>query len=172
MTNLDKFQSELGISEEKLTALYNHPDFNGLLTSLEESNPRFKDLPGDMKKLAMAMFLQGDTDKISGLWKFFFKRPIPTIEEFLTPEYIGSDASFYKPWSPWYKDLTTVFAPESMIYEWCLCLQQDTMIPLLDGRVVPIKDLVGSDPFYVYSYDEKRNITIGRAFGVRQTGVD
>ena len=46
------------------------------------------------------------------------------------------------------------------------------MIPLLDGRVVPIKDLVGSDPFYVYSYDEKRNITIGRAFGVRQTGVD
>ena len=154
MTNLDKFQSELGISEEKLTALYNHPDFNGLLTSLEESNPRFKDLPGDMKKLAMAMFLQGDTDKISGLWKFFFKRPIPTIEEFLTPEYIGSDASFYKPWSPWYKDLTTVFAPESMIYEWCLtgcigCLSSDTEF-LTEFGWKPISEYKESDKVGVY----------------------
>ncbi|NNK81919.1 MAG: hypothetical protein HKO92_02225 [Flavobacteriaceae bacterium] len=113
-------KKQLGISEEQLEKLYNHKDFNVIIKSLEESHPRFKDLPEEMKKLAMAMFLQGDTNKISGLWKFFYKRPIPTIEEFLTPEYIGSDAAFYQEWSPWYSDLKNVFAPDSMVHEFCL----------------------------------------------------
>jgi hypothetical protein len=117
---ISDIKKELGLSEKQLEELYNHPEFDSVISSLEETNPRFKDLPEEMKKLAMAMFLQGDPDKIKGLWKFFYKRPIPTIQEFLSPEFIGSESSFYKEWSPWYKDLENVFDPSSMIHEWCL----------------------------------------------------
>lgn len=36
------------------------------------------------------------------------------------------------------------------------CLSGDTMIPLLDGRTVPLEDLEGYGDFYVYSYDHNR----------------
>jgi len=51
------------------------------------------------------------------------------------------------------------------------CLTGDTTIPLLDGRVVPIQDLVGCAPFWVYSYDTSLGkIVPGRARDARLTG--
>lgn len=45
----------------------------------------------------------------------------------------------------------------------CSCFTGDTLIPLADGRSVPIKDLVGVDEFFVYSYDTKtKKNVIGR----------
>ena len=42
------------------------------------------------------------------------------------------------------------------------CLQGDTLIPLLDGTSVPIKDLVDKPSFFVYSQDlEKKKVVVG-----------
>ncbi len=51
------------------------------------------------------------------------------------------------------------------------CLTEDTKIPLLDGREVPVRELVGMEEFYVYSYDlTKKEIVPGRAHSCRKTG--
>ena len=50
------------------------------------------------------------------------------------------------------------------------CLVSNTKISLLNGKEVEIKDLVGIDEFYVYSYDFKKNqIVPGRAHSCRIT---
>jgi hypothetical protein len=47
----------------------------------------------------------------------------------------------------------------------CMCFPGDTLIPLLEGYSIPIKDLVGKDHFYVYSFDtDKRKIVIGKGY--------
>lgn len=44
------------------------------------------------------------------------------------------------------------------------CLPGDTVIPLADGTEIPIKDLVGRETFWVYSYDhEADKIIAGKA---------
>lgn len=50
------------------------------------------------------------------------------------------------------------------------CLSGDTEILLASGESVQIKDLVGKDHFYVYSYDiEKKKVSIGKAHSARLT---
>lgn len=50
------------------------------------------------------------------------------------------------------------------------CLHGDTIIPLMDGTKSKIKDLVGRDKFYVYSYDyELGRIVPGLAYNVHQS---
>jgi len=52
------------------------------------------------------------------------------------------------------------------------CLTGDTRIPLADGFAVPIKDLVGQNGFYVYSYDLKNHrIVIAKGHTARKTGT-
>lgn len=46
-------------------------------------------------------------------------------------------------------------ADENPVSVRCTCFTGDTKVALADGSVVPIKDLVGREDFYVYSYDEK-----------------
>jgi hypothetical protein len=66
------------------------------------------------------------------------------------------------------KQLRSNFNP---IQTTCTCFTGDTLIPLLDGKSVPIKDLVGKDEFFVYSYDlNKSSIEVGRGFNCRKTG--
>lgn len=117
---IDDFQKQVGISEEKLKNLYSHPNFKKTIELLEKKNSRFKDLPEEIKRLAMAMFLQGDLNKVSSMWKLFYRRPIPTIEEFLSKEYLGSNSSFYVDESPWTQDLKYIFNPTSNILEWAM----------------------------------------------------
>lgn len=50
------------------------------------------------------------------------------------------------------------------------CLTADTMIPLLNGKEVPVKDLVEVPEFYVYSYDlMTHQVVPGRAHSCRKT---
>lgn len=49
------------------------------------------------------------------------------------------------------------------------CLDGDTEISLLDGREIKIKDLLGSDPFWVYSCKPDGEIVPGLAHSVRVT---
>jgi len=47
----------------------------------------------------------------------------------------------------------------------CTCFTGDTLIPLLDGYSVPIKDLVGKEEFFVYSFDlVSKKIVIGKGY--------
>lgn len=47
----------------------------------------------------------------------------------------------------------------------CQCFTGDTLIPLLEGYSILIKDLVGRDYFYVYSFDvNERKIVIGKGY--------
>lgn len=49
------------------------------------------------------------------------------------------------------------------------CFTADTKISLLDGREVPIKDLVGLDEFWVYSCKEDGTVVPGRGHSCRKT---
>lgn len=50
------------------------------------------------------------------------------------------------------------------------CLAGDTLIQLVDGNSIPIKDLVGKKEFYVYSYDLTTDrIVVGRGHSARKT---
>jgi nucleotide sugar dehydrogenase len=50
------------------------------------------------------------------------------------------------------------------------CFTGDTKISLLNGKEVPIKDLVGLPEFYVYSYDiNRQEVTVGRGHSCRKT---
>jgi len=49
------------------------------------------------------------------------------------------------------------------------CLTGDTKIPLLDGTEVCIKDLVGRNEFWVYSYDTNGSLHSGRGYDARLT---
>lgn len=56
--------------------------------------------------------------------------------------------------------------------EYNRCLVGDTPIQLVNGYSVKIKDLVGIDHFYVYSYDIKnKKIAIGKGHSAKRTGV-
>jgi hypothetical protein len=61
-------------------------------------------------------------------------------------------------------------APEGEHDDVC-CLSKDTLIPLLDGNIIAIKDLTGnSDDKYTYSLDDNNNIVAGRILRVWKKG--
>jgi hypothetical protein len=52
----------------------------------------------------------------------------------------------------------------------CGCFTGSTLIPLADGKSVPIKDLVGQKEFFVYSFDEKtKAFVIGKGYNCKVT---
>jgi hypothetical protein len=51
-----------------------------------------------------------------------------------------------------------------------LCLDGETIVPLLDGTKVQIKDLVGREKFWVYSCKEDGSLRPGLAHSARMTG--
>jgi hypothetical protein len=55
----------------------------------------------------------------------------------------------------------------------CSCFTADTLVMLANGTSVPIKNLVGKDEFFVFSYDlENKKPVIGRGHSARLTGMN
>lgn len=55
----------------------------------------------------------------------------------------------------------------------CACFTGDTLVVLANGDSVPIKDLVGKEYFYLYSYDIKnRKTVVGKGHSARLTKKD
>lgn len=50
-----------------------------------------------------------------------------------------------------------------------ICFTGDTLIPLLDGTTIPIKDLVGKEEFWVYACKENGELRPGRGHSARLT---
>lgn len=53
------------------------------------------------------------------------------------------------------------FTIKQMSYDGFQCLSGDTRIPLLDGTTKIMKELVGSEPFWVYSINERGHVVPG-----------
>lgn len=71
----------------------------------------------------------------------------------------------------WKKEIPKIFASGTNEVALSGCLSGDTLIPLMDGSRVPIKDLVGRKNFKVYSYDLNTNqFTAGNAVRAFSTG--
>jgi hypothetical protein len=81
-------------------------------------NPRYREIPTEQRKTALALIMTGQMTSIPTLEKLYLKRKIPKIDEFLTSEYIGEDAVTLFP--QWRRDLCEVFAKDSTIRKW-LC---------------------------------------------------
>lgn len=75
---------------------------------------------------------------------------------------------------PWIDDVTLVDNGDGTgtLYAAEVCFTEDTMIPLLDGMAVPIRDLIGKDHFWVYSLAEDGSLRPGRGHSAKLTGKD
>jgi len=104
---------------DEVIKLYGTEGFEELLKEVEDSNPRFNDLPLETKKFAIGLIMTGKVlGKVPGLNLGYYTRRIPTIEEFLTAEYIGDTSQVL--FGKWKDDLIKVFSPDSTILQWSL----------------------------------------------------
>ena len=105
-----------------LEKIFNSKKFNDLYKKIEQSNARFRDLQESQKRLALAIILSGKSDIIPSLHRLVFIRPVPSIEDFLSPDFIPTVSQFYDAdkGNPWRKDLIKVFSPDSAVLEWIL----------------------------------------------------
>jgi hypothetical protein len=111
----------ININPDDVKRISESEEFNKLLSDLNQNNPRFREIPADHQKLAVILLMSGNIDSIEGLERLYTKRPIPTIEEFLTPEYLGEAGSFFfDPSNLRRKELLEIFSPESIIRQYVI----------------------------------------------------
>jgi hypothetical protein len=106
------------IDFEKIKPLLNSKELNQYDIEVMQTNSRYREIPEEQRKTALALLMTGQMDSIPALEQLVLRRKIPTIQEFLTQDYIGEDAITLFP--QWRKDLSEIFAPGSLIRKW-LC---------------------------------------------------
>jgi hypothetical protein len=104
------------IDPVELDRIAESSEFAQFMLDMDARNPRLREIPPEKKRLGLALTMLGHFKEVPDLTTMCFKRPIPTIEEFLTPDYIGDDALILFP--NWKKDLIEIFAPKSIICRW------------------------------------------------------
>ena len=121
---------------------------------LSVNNARFADLQPSIKLLAVYLLHVGGENVLGDLWRLFYLRQMPTFDEFL--DSLGVTGKMTYP--IWRRSLNEHFSPGSKSSELIFsgCLTGDTLISLLDGRSVPIKDLV-DQTVDVLCYDTHSN---------------
>ena len=107
---------ELGIDQEHYNKYIDHPDFKRSIQKLESENNRFKNIPLQQKQLAFYLLLNNKLDLVKNLGNLLYKRPVPTIEEFLTEEYLPGHP-ITEPGNIWRKELFDIYSPKSSIFE-------------------------------------------------------
>jgi hypothetical protein len=164
------------IDPVELERLSSSKEFYEELKEAEANNPRFRELPSLQKRIGLALMMLGRVS-LPELEVRHFRREIPTIQEFLTPAYIGADANIL--FGQWRKDLHEIFAPNSTIMRWGVtgaigCVTGDTKVRLLDSRSYTIKELAekGRDnQFWVFSWDiSKGQMAPGKASNCHCSG--
>lgn len=83
--------------------------------ALADSSERYANLPDELKTVALLLYQRYKDSIINNLWKTHYRFKIPSIEEFLTPAYMGEDTSMMFPY--WRKLLYQFFNPASSYYE-------------------------------------------------------
>lgn len=133
----------------------------------------------ESEKLAVDQVLEeysksGMSETLEALYNADYdETPVDFITFITDDQYLGRstrNGQFLYPF--WKQEMTRIFS-RTDICEIALsgCLSGDTLIPLIDGSRVPIKDLVGRKNFKVYSYDLNTNrYTVGNAVKAFSTG--
>jgi hypothetical protein len=108
----------LHIDPEVLKFVSESEEFRQLLDEVNKANPRFREIPKDQQRIALALLMTGQLDSVTELERLYVRRPIPSIQEFLTVPYVGETANSIYP--KWREDLHEIFAPDSIIRQWGL----------------------------------------------------
>jgi hypothetical protein len=108
----------LDIDEKLVDEIASSAEFDQVLDEVCAANPRFKQIPRIQQRTALALLMSGKLDSIEEIEKIYVKRPLPSIQEFLTPEYLGDTAN--EIYDHWRKDLYEIFAQESVIRQFAL----------------------------------------------------
>ena len=118
--------------------------------------------------------LAGSSELLNKLYDADYDEEPVSFTQFITDDhYLGKTTrhgEFLYPF--WRKELQRIFSRDDIL-EVALsgCLSGDTLIPLIDGSRVPIKDLVGRKNFKVYSYNlETNKYVVGNAVRAFSTG--
>lgn len=98
----------------ELERLYNSPEYGQLSATLSNSNPRFRDLT-DRHKLLAIYLLKSNDFAMPDMWRLFYRRRIPAIEEFLSPAWLPATSMILYP--KWRELLGRLFAPYSTYYQ-------------------------------------------------------
>jgi len=94
-----------------MSRLLNSPEYPELERQLSENNARFTDLRKPVRLLAVYLHRAGMLGTVKELWSLFYRRPLPTIGDFLAEKYLGDMSS--KIFPVWCAALTKHFAPGS-----------------------------------------------------------
>lgn len=136
---------EAAAAKRRLEIFYNSSEYRSLEYMVSQCNARFRDLKPQIKLTALYLLQTGGLDSITDLWRMFYRRPVPTISQFLTERYIGSNAPALYP--QWRRDLLEFFKPGSTKNELVLggCHQRGYEILMIDGTTKLVEDIEVGD---------------------------
>lgn len=123
----------------------------------------------------LAQMIDGDTSVYEQLYYADYREIPVSFEQFISDDnYLGKatrNGEFIYPF--WRKECPKIIASDCVEVALSGCLSGDTLIPLIDGTKIPIKDLAEQrrKNFKVYSYDLDTNkFTVGNAVKAFFTG--
>lgn len=97
-----------------LERVLNSSEFTALYNTISRSNPRLEHLPEAEKQIALALLLTGNQEKLEGLNQVVFKKPILTLDDFLTPDKYLKGFNIFPYWR---EEMNALFDPSLMYYE-------------------------------------------------------
>ena len=101
--------------KQNLERFMNSSEYTQLERQLSVNNARFREFSPKLQRSCLYFFKLGLEEYMPDLWRIFYKRRVPTINEFLTKEFIKDDATTLFP--VWRKELIETFMPGSAYYE-------------------------------------------------------
>jgi hypothetical protein len=147
------------IDENHFNSFKSNPEFTSLLSELELYNVRFRNLPIAQRELALYLILNNKTDVVSDLESLLYKRHVPTIQEFLTEEYLPGHP-ITAPGNIWKEELIEIFNPSKSYYEHILtgCFSEETEIFLSNGSFISFKELIDRNikEIEIISFDKEK----------------
>ena len=106
---------DLTVHKHSLEQLYNSDSYRKLERTLTTSNARFENLTASQRLLAIYFLRIAGDHAFEDMWRLFYKRKPPTIEEFLSDTYLPETNKILYP--KWRELSHKIFAPGSQIYE-------------------------------------------------------
>lgn len=101
--------------QRDLERMMNDPVVRKLERTISESNAMFENLNRSTRLAALWLLNNGYEDMLNDLWRAFYIRKPPTIQEFLTPQVMGPSVETLYP--KWYDVMEEVFEPGSKVWE-------------------------------------------------------
>jgi len=95
--------------------LYNSPEYRELERQISVNNPRIQNLKPAVRLTAIYLLKYGGEFMVDDLWRLFYKRRPPTIEEYLSPKVLPETNQILYP--KWRQEAHEIFATGSTFFE-------------------------------------------------------